>query len=469
VDRSTDAALVVAARAGDRAALDALVRRYLPVVYNVVATAMPGRPDVDDVVQDVMLRALRQLSTLRTPASFRAWLVAIAVHQISTQTARSDLAARRTAGLDAVAGTPDVNADVEGPALLRTELATQRRQVARASRWLDADDRTLFSLWWLETAGELSRPEIAEALGVSVAHAGVRLQRMRDYLESSRATVAALEAVPGCVALDEVIAGWDGRPSQFWRKRIARHVRGCRTCLRASEGMLATDRLLATLVLLPVPAVLGATLLTKTGVIGKTALLGKAASKGWLVGKLATAHPVVSVIAVGSLAVGATVTTGGWSLPAQSAPHAGRSPGATAASLHPGRLSLASANTAGRYVAVSRDLGVLAGADSRQATFDAVTGVADGRCFSFRSPDGRYLRHASWRIRLDREQGTVLFRRDATFCPRAGATTGSISLESSNYPGYFLRHVGDELWVDQSDGSAAFRLDSSFVVRPPLN
>ncbi|MFD0524431.1 AbfB domain-containing protein [Paractinoplanes durhamensis] len=51
---------------------------------------------------------------------------------------------------------------------------------------------------------------------------------------------------------------------------------------------------------------------------------------------------------------------------------------------------------------------------------------------------------------------------------RAGEPTGSVALESANYPGFFLRHVGTELWVDQDDGSATFRADSSFLVRAPL-
>jgi hypothetical protein len=62
----------------------------------------------------------------------------------------------------------------------------------------------------------------------------------------------------------------------------------------------------------------------------------------------------------------------------------------------------------------------------------------------------------------------VLFRRDATFCARAGAAAGSMSLESFNYPGWFLRHRGDQLWVDQLDNSATFRADGSFVARSPL-
>ncbi|MET0495764.1 MAG: AbfB domain-containing protein, partial [Actinoplanes sp.] len=101
-------------------------------------------------------------------------------------------------------------------------------------------------------------------------------------------------------------------------------------------------------------------------------------------------------------------------------------------------------------------------------TFTAVKGLADSRCVSFRYADGRFLRHASWRLRLNPDVGTVLFRGDATFCPRPGAVPGSVALESSNYPGWFLRHRGDELWVDQSDGSAAFLADGSFRARPPL-
>jgi hypothetical protein len=64
--------------------------------------------------------------------------------------------------------------------------------------------------------------------------------------------------------------------------------------------------------------------------------------------------------------------------------------------------------------------------------------------------------------------GTVLFREDATFCAKAGSTADSISLESFNFPGRFLRHVGDALWVDPPDGTASFRTDGSFRIQPPL-
>jgi RNA polymerase sigma factor (sigma-70 family) len=245
-----DTELVIAARTGDRAALDELARRFLPLVYNLARRAMGGDADVDDVVQEIMMRALRQLPGLREPHSFRAWLASIAMHQVSTHLARRSTAARQHTGLDEVTSRPDPTAEVEDVTLLRTELAGQRRQVQHAGQWLAPDERALLGLWWLETAGRLSRADVAAAVGVNVAHAGVRLQRMRDQLELSRSVVAALEAVPGCDRLGVVTADWDGTPSPFWRKRIGRHVRSCTRCARAAESLAPAGRLLAG----PVPA-----------------------------------------------------------------------------------------------------------------------------------------------------------------------------------------------------------------------
>jgi len=124
---------------------------------------------------------------------------------------------------------------------------------------------------------------------------------------------------------------------------------------------------------------------------------------------------------------------------------------------------------------VSGDAGVLTpvgpasdAAARERAGLLVVTGLADPSCFSFRRPDGRYLRHSSFRLRLSPDEGTVLFRQDATFCPRAGFRTGSVSLESFNYRGFFVRHLGDQMWIDKYDGSPELRADSSFFVRPPL-
>lgn len=76
-ETSEDAASVAAARDGDRAAFGQLYERYARMVHGVLLAKIPPA-DVDDLVQDVFIRALSRLSTLRETASFGAWLAAIA-------------------------------------------------------------------------------------------------------------------------------------------------------------------------------------------------------------------------------------------------------------------------------------------------------------------------------------------------------------------------------------------------------
>jgi hypothetical protein len=426
-----------------------------------------------------------------------------------THLQRRQADAERTAPLDEV--TEPAGADAESLALAYVELSGQRRQAVRASRWLDPDDRALLSLWWLETAGELTRTDLAAALGTTVAHAGVRVQRMRRQMELSRSLVGALEARPRCTQLTTVLKGWDGLPNPLWRKRITRHTRSCPMCIRASEGLAPLERLIVGLALLPVPLALSAAVLGKSALAGASAaaasgvggVSGAVASgvKVGFLGQLAQAigaHPIATAVTAGTLVAGAAVTTATWSPPspsgrqviaaptsasaparAHSTPAGGASapapvvpqpvrPSPTVASpsstgaqpFASGLASLESINTAGLVVTTANDLGVLAPVDAssdalarRRATFEVVRGWADASCISFRAHDGRYLRHSSWRLRLSQDEGSELFRGDATFCVRAGSVSGSVSFESSNYPGWFLRHRGTELWVDLSDGS----------------
>ncbi|GIJ51432.1 hypothetical protein Val02_83180 [Virgisporangium aliadipatigenens] len=480
--------LVIAAQGGDRRARDELAAAALPLVYAVVRRAMGEHPDVDDVVQDTMVRALRELGALRAPESFRQWLMAIAVNQVGTALHRRDVAAERTTVLDTATAMPDPGAAHEDATILRRDLAAQRRQLGRAARWLDPGERALLSLWWLENAGEISRAELAAAVGTSVPHAAVRIQRMRQHLESSRALVAALEARPRCAGLSRLVRGWDGRASAVWRKRIARHLRSCPVCGPAAD-LVPAERLFVGFGLLTVPFPLTTAVLAKAAAGAAHGAAGSALKAGPL-GHLATvmvSHPVASLVAVGALAVGVAVPTG--ALPvlgprvAAVATAPGRSgqggvpgPSPSAAPALPlGPVSLEYAGERGRYVTLADTFGVLAPAGPAadptargRATFTVVPGLLDQRCVSLRASDGTYLRHASWRLRQSPDEGTVLFRGDATFCVRPGSADGSIALESANYPGYFLRRVRQELWVDRTDGSASFRADSAFVVRPPL-
>ncbi len=65
--------LVSAARGGDRAAFGRLYDRYARMVHGILLARVPPR-EVDDLVQEVFLLALRQLHSLRDLSRFGAWL-----------------------------------------------------------------------------------------------------------------------------------------------------------------------------------------------------------------------------------------------------------------------------------------------------------------------------------------------------------------------------------------------------------
>ncbi|MEV0523807.1 sigma-70 family RNA polymerase sigma factor [Streptomyces sp. NPDC050439] len=250
--------LVTAAQTGDQQAQDELVAGYLPLVYNIVGRALDGHADVDDVVQETMLRALAGLSSLRDPASFRSWLVAIAMNEVRRHWAQRASGQKSPSPLHEAHDVADPGADFVDLTIIRLGLVGQRKEVAEATRWLDTDDRALLSLWWLEVSGELTRPEVAAAMELPTQHATVRVQRMKTQLETARIVVRALAADPRCVYLREVVAPWDGTPSALWRKRLARHVRDCPMCSGHGAGLVLAERLLVGLALVPLSAALAA-------------------------------------------------------------------------------------------------------------------------------------------------------------------------------------------------------------------
>ncbi|MER5207238.1 sigma-70 family RNA polymerase sigma factor [Streptomyces sp. NPDC002825] len=247
--------LVRAAQSGDPRAQDRLIALHLPLVYNIVGRAMNGHHDVDDVVQETMLRALAGLADLRSPDSFRSWLVAITMNGIRSHWHRQQQAGLPSGGLDDAREIPQPGSDFVELAVVRLNLSGQRRETAEATRWLEPDDRELLSLWWLECAGEVSRHEVAAALQLSPQHTAVRVQRMKERLEGARVVVRALSQNPPCATLRYETDAWDGRPSALWRKRIARHARACAYCAGLWSGLVPAEGLLAGLLLVP-PAAL---------------------------------------------------------------------------------------------------------------------------------------------------------------------------------------------------------------------
>lgn len=240
--------VVVAARAGDRRALEELVAAHLPLVYSIVGRTLSS--DVDDVVQDTMVRVVRGIGGLQQPDSFRSWLVAVTVNQIREHRKRRNVVEGQW---EQYGEHPDPNAEFADYALLRLDVARQQQEVERAARRLQPGDRDLLSLWIPESSGHLTRADIARALNLDPHHATVRASRLKGRLEGARMVVRALSARPRCPQLAGLAQDWPGEPSSLWRKRFLRHVGTCRRCRAAGADLVPTERLLLGLALLPLP------------------------------------------------------------------------------------------------------------------------------------------------------------------------------------------------------------------------
>ncbi|MFJ8009866.1 AbfB domain-containing protein [Streptomyces fagopyri] len=166
--------------------------------------------------------------------------------------------------------------------------------------------------------------------------------------------------------------------------------------------------------------------------------------------------------------------TGGKAAPGAtgpSKPAASGKPPASRPSTAPSTKSVRSVNYPDRYWHLSNgyvrldEMGAGSPADIRRdADFTMVAGLGNASCYSFATADGGYLRHRDFVLRADRDDGSALFERDATFCPRTSAYGGAVMLESLNYPGRYLRHRDFRLRLEAYEDSRLFRADSAFRV-----
>jgi len=172
-DAASDSALIRAAREGDRGAYARLYHRFAPMVHGLLL-ARVARDVADDLVQDVFLKALTDLSTLRDDARFGGWIAAIA---------RSRAADHYRRGRE----RQDENERLESAAV--PEASTARAEAHAALSALrslpDAYRETLV----LRLVEGMTGPEIATRTGLSHGSVRVNLHRgmklLRERLRNS--------------------------------------------------------------------------------------------------------------------------------------------------------------------------------------------------------------------------------------------------------------------------------------------
>lgn len=167
--------LVTAARDGDRAAFDELVRVTYVDTYTLARRLTGDEEDARDVVQEAYLRAFRGIDRFRGDAQFSTWMYRITANCAATHLGRHGK--HRHDELDEATAGADLHPDRD-PAL-RADADDLRNRMRVA---LDALPPRLRSVVVLRDVYELSHDTIAAELGISTSAAKVRLHRARNKL-----------------------------------------------------------------------------------------------------------------------------------------------------------------------------------------------------------------------------------------------------------------------------------------------
>jgi RNA polymerase sigma-70 factor (ECF subfamily) len=164
-----DLALIEALKAGDPQAPRLLIERFQGVLFGLCLRMMGHRQDAEDVLQDVLLRALRGIGRFDSNRPLRPWLLGIAANRCRTALGRRARASRQ---LDAHDNHPDHRPGIADPDDLASEL---ERSLDR----LRPEYRIVFTLYHEQG---LPYDEIARVVGRPVGTVKTWLHRARGEL-----------------------------------------------------------------------------------------------------------------------------------------------------------------------------------------------------------------------------------------------------------------------------------------------
>lgn len=176
----SDTELIAAVRKGDVAQFEPLIARYQPRVFATARRYARREDEVQDIVQEVFIKAFQKLDSFRAEAPFEHWLMRMAVrtcydflrsHQRNRETTLTDLSDPEVDWLERFAASPEDNSK-------NTDAA--RALVDRVLAQLSPEARLVITLLEIE---DRSVKEIAQLTGWSVPLVKVRAFRARAQMK----------------------------------------------------------------------------------------------------------------------------------------------------------------------------------------------------------------------------------------------------------------------------------------------
>ncbi len=175
----TEAELIAAVLSGDAASFEPLVQKYSPRVFATARRYARRESEVEDIAQEVWLKAFGKLKSFRGEAPFEHWLMRMTVrtcydflrgHQRNRESSFTDLSEPESDWLDRFAAAPENVSDHADAAKLL---------IGRILEKLSPTARLVITLLEIE---DRSVKEIAALTGWSVPLVKVRAFRARGEM-----------------------------------------------------------------------------------------------------------------------------------------------------------------------------------------------------------------------------------------------------------------------------------------------
>jgi RNA polymerase sigma-70 factor, ECF subfamily len=224
----SDAALITAARAGDRRAVDELLARYEQRIYRFGLRMCGDEDAAREVLQETMLAAFRNLPGFRGEASLSTWLY---------QIARSFCIKERRGG------RPTVPIDEQLPdphPALDVQVHARRIGVALAAAIAALPPEQRETLVLRDVEG-LSAEEAASVVGVEVGALKSRLHRARMALRQQLAGLVDTGGAEPCPELAQELSAYAASEiDQATCVQIEAHLATCPRCRGACDALKRT-------------------------------------------------------------------------------------------------------------------------------------------------------------------------------------------------------------------------------------
>ncbi|MFO0712214.1 MAG: RNA polymerase sigma factor [Sandaracinus sp.] len=233
-------ALVRAARAGDRVALESLLAREAPRVMRFALRLCPHATDAEDVLQETLLAAARGIGALEHEAALTSWLYTIARSHCVKRARRRRDAPRALEPLEAAEGEAAPSTDAPDESLGNRRLG---RALEEAIAGLEPIARDVILLRDVEG---LSAPETADVLGIGLEAVKSRLHRARAQLRVSLEPIVSpaeptVPSDPACPDIVDVLSRHlEGEIGKDACAAMEQHIETCTSCSHACASLRST-------------------------------------------------------------------------------------------------------------------------------------------------------------------------------------------------------------------------------------